>query len=158
MPFDLFQSLKTLAARIGLSDIEPDEDGHWELATDEFSVHIESVAETDSVFVYSLVGLMPEDPPVELLSHLLHANFFTRETAGATLGVDKFSDSIVLFVRWPQSELDHDSFEQRLLDFFEATDLWVKRIDGWLITDTFADESLGSEPEGDIAPIVAIRA
>jgi hypothetical protein len=72
--------------------------------------------------------------------------------------VDRFSDSIVLFVRWPQSELDHDSFEQRLLDFFEATDLWVKRIDGWLIADMLADESLGSEPEGDIAPIVAIRA
>ena len=158
MAFDLFESMKSLAAHIGLPDMEPDEDGHWEIVTDDFAVHIESVAESESVFVYSLVGLMPEDPPVELLSHLLHANFFTRETAGATLGVDKFSDSIVLFVRWSQSELDHDSFEQRLLDFFEATDLWVKRIDSWLVAETLADESQGIEPEADVAPIVAIRA
>ena len=158
MAFDLFQSLQGLAARIGISELEPDDDGRWELATDQFSVHIESVVETDSVFVYSLVGLMPEDPPVELLSHLLHANFFTRETAGATLGVDKFSDSIVLYVRWPRSELDDDSFERRLLDFFEATDLWVKRIDGWLDAETLADESQGGDTETDVAPIVAIRA
>lgn len=158
MAFDLFESMKSLAAHIGLPDLEPDAEGHWEIAADDFSVHIESVAETDSVFVYSLVGLMPEDPPVELLSHLLHANFFTRETAGATLGVDKFSDSIVLFVRWSQSELDHDSFEQRLLDFFEATDLWVKRIDSWLVAESLADEAPGSESDGDGAPIVAIRA
>ena len=158
MAFDLFESMKSLAAHIGLPDLEPDAEGRWEIAADDFSVHIESVAETDSVFVYSLVGLMPEDPPVELLSHLLHANFFTRETAGATLGVDKFSDSIVLFVRWSQSELDHDSFEQRLLDFFEATDLWVKRIDSWLVAESLVDEAPGSESDGDGAPIVAIRA
>lgn len=158
MAFDLVQSLRGLTAKIGIPELEPDDDGHWELATDEFSVHIDTVAETDSVFVYSLVGLMPEDPPVELLSHLLQANFFTRETAGATLGVDKFSDSIVLFVRWCRSELDDDSFEQRLLDFFEATDLWVKRIDGWLEAETLADESRGGETAIDVAPIVAIRA
>lgn len=157
MAFDPAQSMKDIGEKLGIPDLSPDEEGHWELSTDDFSVHVEAVDETGSVFVYSRIGSMPEDPPIELLTHLLQANFFTRETAGATLGVDKFSDSIVLFIRWSQVELDQDSFELRLLDFFEASDLWVRRVESWLDTATGDGEFLETQADPADTVVATIR-
>lgn len=136
MAFDLTVELQEIGRKLGIADLGPDPDGHCILSVDAFDVHIDYVPETDSVFVSSRIGSMPEDPPAELLNQLLRANFFVRETAGCTIGVDSFSDSIALFVRWSVKELDDGGFETRLLDFFEATDLWVRRIDAWTNTDT----------------------
>jgi hypothetical protein len=142
MAFNLASELQEIAQKLGVADLEPDHDGHCMLSVDAFDVHIDHVPETDSVFVYSRIGSMPEDPPVELLSRLLQANFFVRETAGCTIGVDSFSDSIALFVRWSIKELEDGGFEERLLDFFEATDLWVRRIDAWTKSDVQVEPTL----------------
>lgn len=144
MTFNLALELREISQKLGISDLDLDSDGHCILSVDAFDVHIEYVPETDSVFLYSRIGSMPEDPPTELLCHLLQANFFVRETAGCTIGIDSFSDSIALFVRLSVRELEGGGFEERLLDFFEATDLWVRRIDAW----TRADDELAPNTVG----------
>lgn len=150
MSFDLDLALKEIGRQMGIPDLGPDEDGHWILSSDTFDVHLDHVPETDSVLVYSRVGELPQDPPAELLIRLLQANFFVRETAGCTLGLDRVSDSIALFVRWSLRELEGEDFEQRLLDFFEATDLWVQRLQAWTQDD---DDTAGVESSDALFPL-----
>lgn len=143
MTFDPRQAVSRLAERLNAPDLAFDEADQCVLATEAFEVYLDLAAERDSLFVYAKIGELPEAVPVELYRMLLEANFLTRETAGCTIGADERSGVILLSTRWSLRELDDESFEPRLLDFCEATDFWVQRIEAILDPNP---QPLGDEP------------
>ena len=120
------------------------QDGRYVINTPNFEVNLEEAASSGSIFFYAKIGEAPEQPGIDFYSRLLEANFFARETAGASLGVDSASQTILLFLRISALELSPHNFEERLLNFMDAVDYWVS------VVDTYLDAV--EEPAGQVQP------
>ena len=132
MNFSLENALKVVGEKFNVSHLSEIQDGRYVINTPNFEVNLEEAASSGSIFFYAKIGEAPEQPGIDFYSRLLEANFFARETAGASLGVDSASQTILLFLRISVLELSPPNFEERLLNFMDAVDYWVRVVDTYL--------------------------
>ena len=59
---------------------------------------------------------------------LLEANFFCRDTNNATLGIDRASRAIVLYLSHPSASLDGTALEAVISRFTNTAESWKRRI------------------------------
>jgi len=74
---------------IGIPDLEFDEHGYCCLFIDDVTLNLEYDSDSGHLLVYAHMGLLPDVPSLGMYEMLLEANFFCRDTAGATLGIDR---------------------------------------------------------------------
>ncbi|HQU08931.1 MAG TPA: type III secretion system chaperone, partial [Opitutales bacterium] len=81
---------------------------------------------------FAPVGMMPEnaDKEVDIMRKLLSANFFWRETFGATLGYDARTRLIVMAYEEPIAGITFDVFQDKLKVFVDTLELWKNRLEG----------------------------
>lgn len=132
MGFSLENALQVLGEKFNISNLGEIQDGRYVINTPDFEINLEDAASSGSVFFYAKIGEVPEQASIDFYSRLLEANFFTRETAGASLGVDRATQTILLFLRISVLELSSHNFEGRLLNFMDAVDYWVSVVDSYL--------------------------
>ena len=101
-----------------------------EFAVDGIPYVLTADADGPSIFVYAVVGALPQDDPTKsrVFARLLHAQFCFSESCGFSFGVDA-EDSFVLL----QSLVDTDRFDENafvaLMDkFVKAANVWSKRL------------------------------
>ncbi len=132
MSFSLENALKVLGDKFNIAHLNEMQDGRYVIHTPDFEINLEEAESTGSVFFYAKIGEAPDQGCIDLYSRLLEGNFFSRETAGASLGIDRASQTILLSIRISVLELSDQHFEERLLNFVDAVDYWVRVVDGYL--------------------------
>lgn len=113
---------------IGIPDLEFDEHGYCCLFIDDVTLNLEYDSETGHLLAYAHMGLLPDVPSMGMYEMLLEANFFCRDTAGATLGIDTATGAILLHCRVPADDLTGAQLETVVTQFVNAAEVWKKRI------------------------------
>ena len=121
--------LRDLGKLVGIDALGLDENGRCALVVDgDLEIEI-SIADGGSGLVLAgFIGKLPADAPRELYADLLEANFFWRGTAGATLGIERDSASVVMVECLPVQGLHVSQLEQRLAAFVESARSWTTKI------------------------------
>ena len=88
--------LREFGTSIGIPDLELDEDFRCNLMFDEVPVSFELGKGDESVYIYSLLGRVPDEGLEGFYAELLHANYVLADNAGSTLSVDSQSGNVVL--------------------------------------------------------------
>jgi hypothetical protein len=125
MPFrdSINQWLAALDAPVGVK-LALDETGALGMALASGTVLTIEVEE-DSAMVHLHAGLrrLPADGSrAAMIEECLALNLFTRATEGATLGLDRGSDTLILSISRDVTSLDHASFAGLLAGFAETID------------------------------------
>ncbi|HOG52094.1 MAG TPA: type III secretion system chaperone [Lentisphaeria bacterium] len=81
---------------------------------------IELIAEPPSVLLSSVLGPMPAQGCLELLTELMAANCRFAGTDGATIGLDIENDTVVLARQYDFAALNPDALRQAVKSFTEV--------------------------------------
>lgn len=128
MRFDLNAAITHLGEALNLPDLQLNDDGFACIASDDFEVCLLAQPADDTLLLFSRVGPLPETPDAALMQRLLEGNLLTRETAGATLGIDPDQGWIVLSRVIDPATWDLARFEGTVVDFLEVVGYWVMKI------------------------------
>lgn len=122
--------LNDLGKIVGIPDLAL-RDGQCALLIDDrLELEISHADGDDRLVLAALLGKMPADAGPERYLDLLDANFFWRGTEGATLGIDRDSDSVVLVDSIHVANLHAGDLEAKLGRFVRAAQDWTARIAG----------------------------
>lgn len=120
--------LADLGAEIGIADLGADEDNRCNLLFDEVAVSLELSEDGAALYIYSLLGHVRQDADTAQLAALLDANFLFSGTAGAALGVEKASGSIVLARSERLPGMNKPLFLAVLEEFVNLAEFWQQRL------------------------------
>lgn len=110
---------------LGIPMVELDEGGLRCLQfTEDLIVNVQYAEVTDSLLLYSNLGELPGSASPDLLREMLEANFFWRETGGATLSIQPDSKMVMLAYEEPAEATTPERFEEVLKDFAESANSW----------------------------------
>ena len=117
-------------AAIGIPDLDTDEDHRCNLMFDEVAVSLELSGDGESLFVYSLLGRVPDRETDSFHAALLHANHLLEGTRGSTLSVDPQSRDVVLIREERLDTLRLPRLESILEDFVNVAEHWMAQLAG----------------------------
>lgn len=121
--------LERLGASLGLQDLSLDENNHCILLFDDKVIlNLELDEDNELLVVYSYLGEVPFEGRENIFETLLESNFFWRNTQGATLGIDKHTQTVVLAYPMELPLKNRDIFEERLAVFVDITEQWIDRL------------------------------
>lgn len=120
--------LHSFGKSVGIPDLCPDANGYCCLSFDEEFIHMEYNDVTHQLFLSSNVGSLPAGDRTRLYESLLEANYFFRNTKGATLSIDIPSEHVVLVYQTPIESLDDHRFECLIENFLTVTEEWRSKI------------------------------
>lgn len=143
MNFDTASAIMNVGKTLGAADLQLDEDGFACLATDDFEVCFLHEPSERTLLLFARISDLPSEPDAAFYALLLEGNFFTRETGGATLGIDEDRGWVLLSQALFLGAIDPADFEARVIAFIEATAYWVMKV-----TDYFEGDA--QEPVGDL--------
>ena len=145
----LSELMRELAAELGMSDIELEEDGGAQIVVDDdFAIDIAGDEAGPGFTVSATVGIAPTTEREATFAALLEANLVGQGTGGATLALDPVLDEVVLCRSFSRDDLPFEEFEQELVAFIEALRLWRGRHAAGLIAtgETEADDASSTQP------------
>lgn len=123
--------LSEFGKTVGIPDLCFDENGYCCLFFDDMVVNMELAEDGDHLFLYSNVGEIPEGNLPAFYEMLLEGNYFFRKTRGATLGIDRDANIVLLIYRRPTLNLELSDFEQLIENFVNVTESWTRNINGF---------------------------
>lgn len=123
--------LNKLGASLGLDGLSLDENNHCILLFDDKVIlNLELDEVNELLVVYSYIGEVPFEGRENIFEALLESNFFWRNTQGATLGIDKHTQTVVLAYPMELPLKNKNIFEERLAVFVDVTEQWIDRLEG----------------------------
>lgn len=128
---ELAELIRELGAGLGLSDVEPDEDGAATIVIDDtLEIVVEPGEGGQGVLISAAVGALPADAREAALAELLEANLMGQGVGAAALAIDPDQEEIVLCRVILKSDLDFEDFDRELVAFVNALRFWRERSDG----------------------------
>ena len=125
---DIRLTLKEIGARNGL-EIELDENGACTLELDDGRVVLlQERADVNELDFVSPLGPVPEDARPDVFTELLSANFYWRETFGATLSWNADLEEVVLIYPLPLADATSGSVETVFMRFMDLQAAWAERL------------------------------
>ena len=125
---DIRSALKELGSRNGL-EIELDENGACTLELDDGRiVLLQERADLNELDFVVTLGPVPEDARAEVFTELLAANFYWRETFGATLSWNADIGEVVLIYPMPLADATSESVETIFTRFADLQSAWAERL------------------------------
>jgi hypothetical protein len=122
--------LGKLGDSLGLADLALDENNHCILLFDDKVIlNLELDEEKEILVVYSYIGEVPFEGRENIFESFLESNFFWKNTQGATLGIDKHTQTVVLAYPMELPLKNKDIFEERLAVFVDVTEQWIDRLE-----------------------------
>jgi hypothetical protein len=122
--------LKTIGKNLNIPDLALDDNNHCILLFDEKIVlNIDLDEEGEKLVIYAYVGELPLECRELMLERALEGNFFWNETDGATLGIDKQSQSLALAKAFEMPLRKPKEFEDELANFVEVVEKWIDCIE-----------------------------
>ena len=120
--------LHEFGASIGIPDLQLDEEYRCNMMFDDVPVSFELGDGDESMYIYSLLGHVPEDGLEQFYAGLLHANYVFADNAGSTLSVDSQSGNVVLFRQERLELLRLSRLESVVEQFVNVAEGWMKRL------------------------------
>ena len=125
---DIRLTLKEIGARNGL-EIELDENGACTLELDDGRVVLlQERADVNELDFVSPLGPVPEETRPDVFTELLSANFYWRETFGATLSWNADLEEVVLIYPLPLADATSGSVETVFMRFMDLQAAWAERL------------------------------
>ncbi len=122
--------LEKLGDSLGLQDLSLDENNHCVLLFDDKVIlNLELDESNEILVVYSYIGEVPFEGRENIFETLLESNFFWRNTQGATLGIDKHTQTVVLAYPMELPLKNKNIFEERLAVFVDVTEQWINKLE-----------------------------
>lgn len=124
----LEELMQELGSRLGLGEVQLDEDGGAQIVVDDdLDIDIARAEEGSGFSLSAVVGPLHANDREAELAELLAANLLGRGTGGAALSLDDALDEIVLSRIVAQDDLPFEVFEQELTTFIEVLRIWRDR-------------------------------
>ena len=125
---DIRSTLKEVGARNGL-EIELDENGACTLELDDGRIMLlQERADLNELDFVATLGPVPEDARAEVFTELLAANFYWKETFGATLSWNADIEEVVLIYPLPLADATSESVETIFTRFADLQSAWAGRL------------------------------
>lgn len=122
--------LDHLAKSLSLAELSLDDNNHCMLLFDDKVVlNMEFNEDRGILVVYSYIGEVPFEGRENIFETLLESNCFWQETEGATIGIDKHTQTVVLAYPFELPVSSTKLFEERLAIFVDTTESWMERLD-----------------------------
>ena len=115
-------------AAIGIPDLDTDEDNRCNLMFDDVALSFELSGDGESLFVYSLLGRLPDRETDLFHAALLHANHLLEGTRGSTLSVDPHNGDVVLIREERLDTLRLPRLESIVEDFVNVAEQWMEQL------------------------------
>lgn len=138
------QILNQVGQQVGIAELRFNEYGVCSLDLGDRFVHLELDRPTLQLSLHATVAELSVPAPARLLDIMMRANYFTLRTAGATLGLDGVSGTVVLYLRWDASVLTFEKFIERFEAFVEALDYWALRLRNEISADPAPHDTIAS--------------
>ena len=122
--------LREFGSAIGIPDLQLDEEYRCNMMFDEVPVSFELGDGDESVYIYSLLGQVPDDGLERFYAELLHANYLFAESGGSTLGVDSQSGNVVLLREERLESMRLSTLESVAEQFVSVAEAWMSRLSG----------------------------
>ena len=122
--------LREFGSAIGIPDLQLDEEYRCNMMFDEVPVSFELGDGDESVYIYSLLGQVPDDGLERFYAELLHANYLFAESGGSTLGVDSQSGNVVLLREERLESMRLSTLESVAEQFVSVAEAWMGRLGG----------------------------
>ena len=120
--------LREFGASIGIPDLQIDEEYRCNMMFDEVPVSFELGDGDESMYIYSLLGHVPDDGLEQLYAELLHANYVFADSGGSTLSVDSQSGNVVLLREERLELLRLSRLESVVEQFVNVAEGWMSRL------------------------------
>ena len=120
--------LREFGSAIGIPDLQLDEEYRCNMMFDEVPVSFELGDGDESVYIYSLLGQVPDDGLERFYAELLHANYLFAESGGSTLGVDSKSGNVVLLREERLESMRLSTLESVAEQFVSVAEAWMNRL------------------------------
>ena len=149
----LKSTLKEIGAKNGL-EIELDEDGACTLELADGRVMLlQERADLDELDFVATLGPVPDEARAAVFTDLLAANFYWKETFGATLSWNAELEEVVLIYPLPLADATAESVEMVFARFLDLQAAWAERFAGMLADAPARQEDASAEDdeEGDAA-------
>jgi hypothetical protein len=144
---ELETALKELGSKTG-QDIALDENGSCALElSDGRMLLLQERADLNELDFVATLGTVPDEARAAVFTDLLAANFYWKETFGATLSWNPDLEEVVLIYPLPLAGVSSESVETIFTRFLELQAAWSDRLAG-LVADVQEDES-GEDEDGD---------
>lgn len=122
--------LEAIGVSLELPGLSLDENDHCVLLFDDKVVlNIELNEEKELLIIYSYLGEVPFAGREIIFETLLESNLFWKDTQGATIGIDKQTQTVVLAFPMELPLKRKEIFEERLALFVEVTESWIKKLE-----------------------------
>lgn len=120
--------LSSFGKVIGIPGLKFDEDNYCCLLFDDVCINLELDERTGQLCINAPLGPIPEDADPVFFEMLLEANYFFRQTGGATLGMNRAANVIHLVYQIPAAGLDLVQFEQIMENLISIAETWMEKI------------------------------
>ena len=120
--------LREFGSAIGIPDLQLDEEYRCNMMFDEVPVSFELGDGDESMYIYSLLGQVPDGGLERFYAELLHANYLFAESGGSTLGVDSKSGHVVLLREERLELLRLSRLESVVEQFVNVAEGWMSRL------------------------------
>lgn len=122
--------VREFGASIGIPDLQIDEEYRCNMMFDEVPVSFELGDGDESIYIYSLLGHVPDDGLEQFYAELLHANYVFADSGGSTLSVDSQSGNVVLLREERLELLRLSRLESVVEQFVNVAEGWMSRLRG----------------------------
>lgn len=120
--------VREFGATIGIPDLQIDEEYRCNMMFDDVPVSFELGDDDGSMYIYSLLGRVPDDGLEQLYAELLHANYVFADNGGSTLSVDPESGNVVLLREERLELLRLPRLESVVEQFVNVAEGWMNRL------------------------------
>lgn len=87
---------------------------------DEIAVSVDATADGGTLFLSAVIGTVLQEPDAAFLKRLLELNLMGQATRGASFAIDPAGPYLVLWLCWPISNLDIDTFQSFFAAFLDT--------------------------------------
>jgi hypothetical protein len=138
--------LQSIGKSLDLPGLALDDNGHCVLLFDDKVVlNMEFDREKELLIIYSYIGEVPYEGREIIFETLLESNLFWKDTQGATIGIDKQTQTVVLAFPMELPLKRKENFEERLALFVDITESWINKLEK-MSADA---ESIANEDSGE---------
>jgi hypothetical protein len=121
--------LHVLGQEVGIPRLGLDKTGCCALAFDEVVVNFELDEEAHQLFLYASLGSVPEEVPAAFYRELLDGNLFWKDTGGATLGLDREGQRVILHQTVAVGRISDTDFKALVERFVNVAEAWSRRLE-----------------------------
>lgn len=111
---------------VGIEGLALDEQGYCCLRFDSLDTHFQYDASTESLVLFTRVGVLEEESLTEGLADMMSANLFWGGTRGATLAYQPGDNFVFLQAKTLVQGIDFRQFEHWISEFVASAEYWEK--------------------------------